>query len=325
MVSLSADDGGFGIQTAGRRETHRPAAPATASVDRMTARVCVVGSVNMDLTMHVETLPRAGETVLASSLTHSPGGKGANQAVAAARAGAQVQFVGAVGDDAAAEPLRAHLLANGVGLDGTVALSGPSGTAIIVVDADGENSIVVAPGANGQLNPKDAHVRAVISDCDVLLTQLEIPVAAALTAARQARSSGAIVMVNASPGGRDPSALADLAAVADVVIVNQSEADGWPWRPSHFVVTLGARGARYVGADGELEVSAPEVAAVDTTGAGDVFAGVLAAHWPRNTDPAQRLRALQRACAAGALATQVPGAGDCAPDADAIASYAERA
>src|SRR5271166_1311053 len=117
----------------------------------MAARVCVVGSVNMDLTFDVTALPRPGETVLASSLTYAPGGKGGNQAVAAARAGAQVQLVGAVGDDATAEQLRAHLLVNGVGLDGTVAIPGPSGTAIIVVDASAENTIVVAPGANGQL------------------------------------------------------------------------------------------------------------------------------------------------------------------------------
>jgi ribokinase len=113
------------------------------------ARVCVVGSVNMDLTFGVDSLPRPGETVLASSLSSAPGGKGGNQAVAAARAGAQVQFVGAVGDDAAADQLRAHLLSNGVGLDGTVGVPGPSGTAIIVVDAGAENTIVVAPGANG--------------------------------------------------------------------------------------------------------------------------------------------------------------------------------
>src|ERR1700722_10189913 len=123
---------------------------ATTNVGGM-ARVCVVGSVNMDLTFGVDTLPRPGETVLASSLTFAPGGKGGNQAVAAARAGAQVQFVGAVGDDAASHQLRAHLLANGVGLDGAIALPGPSGTAIIVVDAGGENTIVVSPGANGQL------------------------------------------------------------------------------------------------------------------------------------------------------------------------------
>lgn len=292
----------------------------------MTARVCVVGSVNMDLTTHVEALPRPGETVLASSLTYSPGGKGGNQAVAAARAGARVQFVGAVGDDFAAGQLRAHLLANGVGLDGIVTLPGPSGTAIIVVDANAENTIAVAPGANGRLdldNLKNPAARAVIANCDVLLTQLEIPVATAVTAATEARSAGAVVMVNASPASQDRSVLAELAAVADVVIANESEADEWPWQPTHFVVTLGARGARYAGADGEFEVPAPAVAAVDTTGAGDVFAGVLAANWPHSSNPAQRLRALQRACAAGALATLVPGAGECAPDAQAIDS-AER-
>ena len=286
------------------------------------ARVCVVGSANMDLTFDVDTLPRPGETVLASSLTHAPGGKGGNQAVAAARAGAQVQFVGAVGDDAAAEHLRAHLLANGVGLDGTVAIPGPSGTAIIVVDAGAANTIVVAPGANGQLTLATATVRAVIADCDVLLTQLEIPVAAAVVAAREASSAGAVVMVNASPAGQEQSLLAELAAVADVVIANEAEANEWSWQPTHLVITLGARGARYVGADGELRVAAPAVEPVDTTGAGDVFAGVLAANWPRNSgSPAERLRALQRACAAGALATLVPGAGNCAPDAEAIDAF----
>jgi ribokinase len=283
------------------------------------ARVCVVGSVNMDLTFDVSTLPRPGETVLASSLTYAPGGKGGNQAVAAARAGVQVQFVGAVGDDAAAEQLRAHLLVNDVGLDGTVAVPGPSGTAIIVVDAGAENTIVVAPGANGQLTLADAAVRSVIADCDVLLTQLEIPVPAAVAAAREARLARAIVMVNASPAGQDQGSLADLAAVADVVIANEAEAAEWPWRPTHLVTTLGARGARCVSPDDEFWVPAPAVKAVDTTGAGDVFAGVLAASWPRNPGSrAERLAALQRACVAGALSTLVPGAGDCAPNAEAI-------
>jgi ribokinase len=283
------------------------------------ARVCVVGSVNMDITCDVEALPRPGETVLASSLSYAPGGKGGNQAVAAARAGARVQFVGAVGDDAAAEPLRAHLLANGVGLDATVAVPGPSGTAIIVVDAGAENTIVVAPGANGQLNLTTAATRAVVADCDVLLTQLEIPLATAVAAAREAKTAGAVVMVNASPGGQDPSALAELAELADVVIANEAEAAELPWRPTHLVTTLGARGARCVSSDEEVSVPAPTVKAVDTTGAGDVFAGVLAANWPRDPGArAERLAALQRACAAGALATLVPGAGDCAPDAEAI-------
>jgi ribokinase len=126
-------------------------------------------------------------------------------------------------------------------------------------------------------------------------------------------------MVNASPAGQDPGALAELASVTDVVIANEAEAEEWPWRPTYLVTTLGARGARCVSADDEFWVPAPAVKAVDTTGAGDVFAGVLAANWPPHPGSrAERLAALQRACAAGALATLVPGAGDCAPDADAI-------
>ncbi|OBK50262.1 PfkB family carbohydrate kinase [Mycobacterium sp. 1081908.1] len=287
------------------------------------ARVCVVGSVNMDLTFDVDALPRPGQTVLASSLTSSPGGKGANQAVAAARAGARVQFVGALGDDAAAAALRAHLRANGVGLDGAIEVTGPSGTAVIVVDSRAENTIVVAPGANGRLTPAAVHACRAIATCDVLLTQLEIPVPTAVAAAREARSAGAAVIVNASPAGRDPSRLAELAATADVVIANEAEAQSWPWRAAHLAITLGARGARYVGEDGDFVVPAPAVEAVDTTGAGDVFAGVLAASWPRGdganpASGAERLAALRRACAAGALATVVAGAGDCAPGADAI-------
>ncbi|OBH57525.1 ribokinase [Mycobacterium mantenii] len=278
-----------------------------------------MGSVNLDLSLGVDALPRPGETVLASSLTHAPGGKGGNQAVAAARAGAQVQFVGAIGDDAAAEQLRAHLEANGVGLDGAIEIPGPSGTAIVVVDANAENTIVVAPGANGRFTLTDDRARAVVAGCDVMLTQLEIPLRTAVAAAQHARSAGAVVVVNASPAGQDADSLDELAAAADVVITNEEEADKWPWRPEHLVVTLGARGARYVGADGEFTVSAPAVDAVDTTGAGDVFAGVLAANWPPNPgSPDQRRIALRRACAAGALATLVAGAGNCAPDAAAI-------
>ncbi|OBH84865.1 ribokinase [Mycobacterium sp. E2989] len=282
-------------------------------------RVCVVGSVNMDVSLRVEALPRPGETVLASELAYAPGGKGGNQAVAAARAGARVQFVGAVGDDPAAERLRAHLRDNGVGLDATAEAPGSSGTAIVVVDADAENTIVVAPGANGRLSLDGAAARTAIAGCDVLLTQLEIPVAAAVEAARQARAAGAVVIVNASPAGQDRGSLSDLAALADVVIANEAEARKWPWRPAHLVTTLGARGARYAGVDGEFVVPAPAVTAVDTTGAGDVFAGVLAGSWPPNPGtPAERLQALRRASAAGALATLVAGAGDCAPAADAI-------
>lgn len=289
------------------------------NVEQM-ARVCVVGSVNMDITCDVAALPRPGETVLASSLSYAPGGKGGNQAVAAARAGAHVQFVGALGDDDAAASLWAHLVANGVGLDATVTVPGPSGTAIIVVDADAENTIVVAPGANGQLTASTAAAR-VITDSDVLLTQLEIPIATAVAAAREAKTAGAVVIVNASPCHQVRSALAQLTDLADVVIANENETEELPWRPNHLVTTLGARGARYVSPDDELWVPAPTVHAVDTTGAGDVFAGVLAASWPRDPGSrADRLAALERACTAAALSTLVPGAGDCAPDAGAIAA-----
>jgi ribokinase len=276
-------------------------------------RICVVGSVNMDIRFDVDTLPRPGETVLAASAQPTPGGKGANQAVAAARAGAHVQFVGAVGDDPAAEQLRAHLTANKVGIDGLITVPGPSGCAIIVVDAVGENIITVAPGANGHLTLDAARLGKLVADCDVLLLQLEIPVATATAAAHEARSAGATVIVNASPSGGDQRELAKLAEVTDVLIVNEAEASHWTWPVPHRVITRGARGATYIRDGEESTIPAPSVDAVDTSGAGDVFAGVLAAGWAAGRD-----HSLRRACAAGALATQVPGAGDCAPYAEAI-------
>ncbi len=230
----------------------------------MTALVCVVGSVNLDLIFDVDALPRPGETVLAVSARSgrsAPGGKGGNQAVAAARAGARVQFVGALGDDAAADQLRTHLSTNGIGLDGTVDLPGPSGTAIIVVDSERrEHHRGSTRGQRDTSRWSNPALRAVVRNCDVLLTQLEIPVPTAVAAAREARSAGAVVMVNASPAGgdsRNTQALAELAALADVIITNEAEAGEWRWPSAHFVVTLGARGARYVGADGEFDGAGP--------------------------------------------------------------------
>ncbi|KKW65299.1 ribokinase [Mycolicibacterium elephantis] len=279
----------------------------------MVARVCVVGSVNLDHTFVVDALPRPGQTVLASATATAPGGKGGNQAVAAARAGAGVQLVAALGTDAAAAQLRAHLEANEVGLAGMVTLPGPSGSAVIVVDNAAENTIVVAPGANAHLSVHDADVRAVIADSDVVLMQLEIPVGTAVDAAQVARAAGAVVIVNASPAGAPPHALLALSQLADVVVVNESEASHWHWPVPHLVITRGSRGASYLGDDERFDVRAPAVDAVDTTGAGDVFAGVLAAGWQAGHEDAMR-----RACAAAALSTLVPGAGDCAPYAEAI-------
>jgi ribokinase len=274
----------------------------------MATRVCVVGSVNMDTVFDVDALPRPGETVLAGPARSTPGGKGANQAVAAARAGALVRVVGAVGDDDAGTRLRGHLRDNGVGIDGLMTVPGPSGQAVVVVDSTGENLIVVAPGANGQLRLDAAPAGALVADCEVLLVQLEIPLDTATAAAREARNAGATVIVNASPVSDDSDALAALAEVSDVVVVNAAEAARWRWPVPHLVVTQGAAGARYSGDDGSRTVAAPAVDPVDTSGAGDVFAGVLAAGWTTGRD-----YALRRACAAGALATLVRGAGDCAP------------
>lgn len=279
----------------------------------MAAQVCVVGSVNMDQIFTVESLPRPGETVIASSVRLIPGGKGGNQAIAAARAGAAVQLVAALGDDPAGRQLRAHLRDNGVGMDAVVELAGPSGSAVIAVDSAGENTIVVAPGANARLNVESGDARAVITDSDVLLMQLEIPIATAVAAAQIAREAGTVVVVNASPAGVKPHDLLALAQLADVVVVNEAEVRDWHWPVTHLVITRGKRGASYLGEDERFDVPSPVVRAVDTTGAGDVFAGVLAAEWSAGHE-----EALRRACAAGALATLIRGAGDCAPFAEAI-------
>lgn len=283
------------------------------------ARVCVVGSINSDLTFTVGALPRPGQTVLASSLSSAPGGKGGNQAVAAARAGADVALVAAVGDDAAATALRRHLEANGVGTDAVTCVPGPSGSAAILVDTVGENCIVVAPGANSHLEVDSAAARSAIVWSEVALIQLEIPVTTAIAAARLARAAGAVVMLNASPGGTPAHHLLALSELVDVVVVNETEAAEWHWPVRHLVITRGARGATYLGEDERFDVPSPAVRALDTAGAGDVFAGVLAAGWTAGHE-----RALRRACAAGALATLVRGAGSCAPsaaDIDAVLAH----
>lgn len=277
-------------------------------------RVCVVGSINTDLTFVVDRLPPPGATVLASSLVSAPGGKGANQAVAAARSGAQVQFVGAVGDDSAAASLISHLRANGVGTDAVSAVAGPSGTAVVVVDAAAENAIVVAPGANSHFMLGSENARRRVTESDVVLMQLEIPLMTVLDAARLGRYSGATVMLNASPIPSEVAPLAEVAQFVDIIVVNEEEAEHWQWRVPHLVITRGSRGASYIGTGRSFDVPAPVVDAVDTTGAGDVFAGVLAASWHDGPD-----RAVRRACAAAALATLVPGAGNCAPTEPAIA------
>ncbi len=300
----------------------------------MTASVVVVGSANMDLVVATPVLPRPGETVLGDGFLAVPGGKGANQAVAAARAGADCHFLGAVGLDAFGDELKGCLAAAGVGLDGLRRVAGPSGVALIAVDAAAENLIVVAPGANAHFTDLDAGDRDLIAACDVLLCQLEIPPEAVTQAALAARHGATTVILNAAPARTLP---AELLAAVDVLVVNQTEAtmlagfdgagdagdslapvndvpmllDALLTRVPRVVLTLGAAGAAYAARDGErLEVGAPPVDAVDTTAAGDAFTGAFAVAWALGRPVAEALR---WACAAGAACASRWGASSSLP------------
>ncbi|MFD8556357.1 ribokinase [Streptosporangium canum] len=245
----------------------------------------VVGSVNADLVVRVDRRPAPGETVIGSDLLTYPGGKGANQAVAAARLGARVALLGRIGSDGNGEFLRKALAGDGVGLDHLVETPGPSGVALITVGADGDNSIIVSPGVNARLSEDDiAAAAGLLASARVVSLQLESPLATVLAAARTA----ARVVFNLSPPAVVPD---ELLAVCDPLVVNEHEAAlllgrrGAPGRqarallalgPRSVVLTLGARGAVVAGPGGVTEVPSPRVEAVDTTGAGDAFTGALA-------------------------------------------------
>ncbi|GIF58797.1 ribokinase [Asanoa iriomotensis] len=289
--------------------------------------VVVVGSTNLDLVVTTPRLPRPGETVLGENFRTVPGGKGANQAVAAARAGAAVEFVGAVGSDEFAPVLRDSLAGAGVGVRGLRTVAGPSGVALIAVDGAAENFIVVAPGANGALTDLHADDRAAIAAADVLLLQLEVPLPTVVAAAGAARAAGTTVVLNAAPAATLPGELLDL---VDLLVVNEHEAtvvagvdDGQPLDAllklvPRVVLTLGARGAAYADRDGlRLRVPAPRIEAVDTTAAGDAFTGALAVGWAERGG-ADVESILRWACAAGAACAQRPGASSALPDRAAI-------
>lgn len=282
--------------------------------------IAVLGSVNMDLVTTTDRRPEPGETVPGRGFTMVPGGKGANQAIAASRAGGRVEFLGAVGTDVFATDLRGTLEESGVGTARLRTLDGPSGIASIVVDGDGENTIIYVAGANAEMTALTEDDLSVIADADVLLCQLEIPVPTVAAAAHHARAHGTVVVLNPSPVQEVSPALW---AHTDVAVVNSGEADRLDAALTavpHLVVTLGADGARYRGPDGaELTVPGIPVDVVDTTGAGDAFTGALAVAWPDGPSTALRL-----ACAAGALATTRLGASASLPDRGEIAAAVER-
>jgi ribokinase len=287
------------------------------------ARVLVVGSANVDYAVAVPRLPAPGETVSEGTLLVNHGGKGANQAVAARRLGAEVRLIGCVGDDPAGHRLRDALAREGIAVDGVrLTTSAAMGTALIVVDADGRNQIAVAPGANRTLCAGDVAARAADFDwADVLVGCLEVPLAAVATSLRQARAHGVRTILNPAPV---PAAGVDFWPLVDVATPNETEAArlsgvavsdassagaaaaGLRARGAASVmVTLGEAGVVAVTAGGTSHVPAFPVKAIDTTAAGDAFNGALAVALGegRSLDEAIRF-----ACAAAAIACTRRGA-----------------
>jgi ribokinase len=286
------------------------------------SRVIVVGSVNVDLVVTVERLPGPGETVVGGRFARHHGGKGGNQAIAAARLGAPTVFVGAVGDDAFGAEARAALADGGVDVDGLLTLPGrETGVALIVVDEQGENSIAVAGGANAALTSvqvRQALKRLSLAPGDVVLVGHEIRTGATHEALRQARLAGVLAILNPAPAGGLPRETLDL---ADILTPNDGElsvlvGDGSPSVRARrllgadpgrraVLVSLGRRGALLVAGRQARAIPAPRVDPVDTVGAGDALNGALAAGLAAGLDLAEAAR---RAVAAATLAVTRPGA-----------------
>ena len=274
--------------------------------------VIVVGSANVDQVFRVERIPSPGETVLSTGFSTARGGKGQNQAVAAARAGAPTAFIAALGDDAFGSDTRAGLIDEGVDVTGVRSLDAATGTALIAVDSVGENTIIVEAGANRLLVDLQSADAAAIAASSVLAMQLEIPLETVIAAARIARAADTTVMLNAAPIRDLP---AELLSSLDILVVNEHEASHLAgerdWRELTeqvpvVVVTLGSEGALLLrrGSD-EVRVAAPSVHAVDATGAGDTFCGAFAAGLAEDMELEQALRF---AVTAASLSVQSYGA-----------------
>ena len=274
--------------------------------------VVVVGSANLDLVARAKRLPQPGETVSAHGYFEACGGKGANQAIASARAGARTAFVGAVGRDPAGDTLRSAFVADGVDVTHLATVDAPTGRALIGVSDDAENLIIVVPGANHALSIADIDASAnVIARARVLLMQLEVPLPVVQHAASLA-GDDTVVVLNPAPAAE----LSDeLLARLDVITPNEHEVALLGGAESLLargvgavVVTEGPRGARLVTRDGTTRVPPHPVTAVDTTGAGDAFCGTLSARMALDGGLSALPAALRAAAVAGALAATVEGA-----------------
>lgn len=263
--------------------------------------IAVVGSINLDLVARVERFPLPGETVTDAIVSRFHGGKGANQAIAARRLGAQVAMLGCVGDDPVAQEVLRNLREHGVDVSGCRTLDGcATGLALINVTAAGENQIVVAPGANAGFAPE----LLALPPSDAVIAQLEIPLPTVRKAAETCRG---FFCLNAAPARDVPE---EILALTDLLVVNEGEAQALGDKTGRFgnwlAITLGAAGAVLLRAGEEVaRAKPPRVAVVDTTGAGDAFTAALTVAMLSGMPPAA---ALQRACIAGALTATRPGA-----------------
>ncbi|THV42506.1 ribokinase [Glycomyces buryatensis] len=301
--------------------------------------VVVLGSANLDLVYEVDRIPAPGETVLSRGFEAFPGGKGNNQAIAAARAGADVSFIVALGRDSAADRLAEQATGAGIHLLDRRA-GAPTGSAIIFVDRRGENSIVVNSGANAELVDLTAAELRDIASAGVLVLQLETPIATVEAAVRAAKATDTAVVLNAAPSGAVP---AELLGQIDILVVNEHEAAELAGEPDGtgersllsvltghgcaVIITLGADGA-LVGVPGEspVRVAALKVDAKDTTGAGDAFVGAFAAaldRAERSADLSALVEATEFATAAAALAVQRKGAVPSIPTLEEVRKFRE--
>ncbi|MBE2240783.1 MAG: ribokinase [Caldilineaceae bacterium] len=302
--------------------------------------ICVVGSINLDMNAYVERFPRPGETLHGDRFTTGYGGKGANQAVMTARLGGAVTMIGRVGDDIFGSDMRRNLASEGIHTDFVLPSQGvSSGVAVITIDENGQNNIVVIAGANGLVSPEDVeHARGAITGAQVLLCQMEVPMAANLAALRIAQAAGVVTIFNSAPVSSEIPR--EAYQLTDIFCPNESESELLTGLPVHTLddarlaaavilergakaalITLGTRGCLYVTATEDEHIPVQAVNAVDTTGAGDAFVGSLAYCLASGSSMRD---AITRANAIAAISVQAPGAQSSYPRRDQLPAWLQK-